>query len=1071
MKQTNEALDLIKQAFLQAKRKKGPKSASMTLGVLKNRLLQLTNRQFDPRNYGASDLRSLVGQLGEPIRLVGDIVEYTIAEHSDAENTEIVPPKPSPGTVGMAGRIRQDLWLSVVDYASGQTYVWDDLLGRARAAAANDEHRVLPTLNPKELAEWRQEFIDAHQRSISGAELVNALRWQEQGLPTSYLPPSLQQQWNKDLTLRVRQRLHSFFATSNAAGISLQESNQVGESKLPEQTLEDEISAARDRGDNFSVGELLLRGATQKALEPTDALVARVICAWSTAKGPLHSPTSLAELGSLTGAFSNDNLATALVNSLRRFNLTNIGVPDATRDLAFKLREEIAEIYGAESRRSPIDACRLAIGKLDAMLSELEGEVTRFLRTTPGTAKSVSIEILKVANRLSPMLIPAERQYLRDVEVLIGPAFRKLCEAHERNDDTDVIRRAPELLQNIKTHKPALGDARLRSAIWTTLVQPIVDHLGSIVEEATSRGAVNLAPELRLRNPSTKADLRGNDKTIFLSFSLQNTGRGHAYDVSLQGNSIGATSILHLAEPAGPFDIPPEAEQLVRIRLTPTAPSQNLEVPIHWMCQTAVGQQAFFHEKLIISQQVTEPNWDALLSSPPYSLNPIRVPERLYGRESSLRRLRLAAMSNASTFVWGQKRIGKTSLLQVLSAELSQRSDTTSILLRMGELASLHEGQLARLIAQRLIENSGLTVAVPTEAEFGPGIGRLVPVVESLTKLTPGHKLIVIIDEFDDLDPAFYMGERGRQFVKALRSVSEVGMTFFFAGSERMEAIYGRHQADLNKWINVQLDRIDSRTDCRALIETPVFGVIEFSAEAIDFIIDYTAGNPFYIHNFCYQVFDRCLQEHRTFVDDNDTQAVRQQLLRALGPTNFAHFWEDNPLLDPSDKRRASAENCIALTCIASLGGRYETLEDLQEVQESLPLAPDDRAITSDLRRACERLVSRKVLGSRVTDIGFVIGLPIFREWLGENAVSKLLPVWTEYREQDRLRREESSPPEPIPTYFDSDSFPIAEDDMLAVAQRLIFCGRQKDVAEIRAWLRQFDDDRTSKALVGAWIC
>ena len=30
---------------------------------------------------------------------------------------------------------------------------------------------------------------------------------------------------------------------------------------------------------------------------------------------------------------------------------------------------------------------------------------------------------------------------------------------------------------------------------------------------------------------------------------------------------------------------------------------------------------------------------------------------------------------------------------------------------------------------------------------------------------------------------------------------------------------------------------------------------------------------------------------------------------------------------------------------------------------------------------------------------------------------------------------------------------------MLAVSQKLIYCNRQKDVAEIRSWLRQFDDD------------
>ena len=38
-------------------------------------------------------------------------------------------------------------------------------------------------------------------------------------------------------------------------------------------------------------------------------------------------------------------------------------------------------------------------------------------------------------------------------------------------------------------------------------------------------------------------------------------------------------------------------------------------------------------------------------------------------------------------------------------------------------------------------------------------------------------------------------------------------------------------------------------------------------------------------------------------------------------------------------------------------------------------------------------------------------------------------------------------------------TFPISEEALLPLSQRLVFCGKQKDVAEIRVWLRQFDDD------------
>lgn len=1043
----------------------------MNLAVLNNRLLQITDRRFTPHTYGASDFRAFVAMLAPDVRLIhegnfwrAELVTSTMIS-TDATGVDVAKNGPPPGAhpgqaSSLTGRIRRDLWTAVMDFASGRTYVWDEKLGSARIATHGELQPRMPTITPVELSEWRQTFLEqnAQAQALDPGSVAQARRWHELGLATHFLPISLQQNWNQELSLRVRQRLQSFFGSIYAHS---DHENEAGRSRGNGSTmsaLEEEITAARGRGDLFSVGELLARELVAAADGSVDPLLARIVCAWASSKSISIDPQSLAELSEQADSFAAGSLATAFINGLARVQDAQKALPDEANDLAFKLRDDISAAYGVD-KRSPTDMCRAAIAALGNNSSDAEAALARFLRTTPATAKSASIELLKTTRRLQAFVVAAERQFLRDLDVLFGPAFRRLCEAYERNDDAEVIRRAPEFLENVKMHAAAPTDPKSRSRFWRTLVLPVLDHLTNIVEEATNRGELALAPALVLRNPSTKADLKSIGTETHLSFSLRNEGKGHARDVTLRPRRVPGISSVTLLEPSGPFDVPPEGEQLIRLGLVLDEVAETLEIPIEWICQTQAGREAVLHDRVLVSQQVTEPDWDALLSSPPYSLNPVRRAERLYGRDSSLRSLRLAAMAGASTFVWGQKRIGKTSLLQVLAAELASRPATTCLLLRMGELTSLHEGQLASLIAHRLSERSGAEIPVPPEASFGAGISQLIPFAEKLTASLPDHKFIVIIDEFDDLDPAFYTGERGKQFVKGLRSVSEVGLTFFFVGSERMEAIYSRHQADLNKWTNVRLDRIDNRADCRALIVDPVAGVIEYAPEAADFITDYTSGNPFYIHNFCYQVFERCLQERRTFVDGNDTQAVRQQLLRALGPTNFSHLWEDNPVLDLHDKRRQAAENCVALSCIALTGGHYESIEDLQDLQESLPLTLDDRARGADLRKACERLVRRNVLVPRKASDGFEIGLAIFREWLAENAVSKLLPVWIEHVTTARNATESSAETTRIAAPPDEAAFPIAEDDMLVVAQRLIYCGRQKDVAEIRTWLRQFDDD------------
>lgn len=1072
MKTRGEAIELVKAAVLQAKKKPGSDARLMTLAVLNNRLLQITDRRFKPSDFGAKDLKDFIAMLAPEVRTVRTEagtwqVDLTHIEPASEKHrgkrtptSQAITPAPPPRAQlpRQEGRIREDLWRSIMDYASDLSYVWDENLGRARPAEPGEQLMRMPTLTSVELKEWRLTFFDEHRNTLSGADLANARHWQEQGLSTQHLPTQLQQLWNRELTRRVRQRLQAFFAALEHRKHDSGTQSSNASPKSAQEIFEEELAAARDNGDSFTVGELFARKLENASESTLDGLLAKVIAAWGGTRGIIIDPDSLGDISEKMQSFSATNLSAAFINALRRLERTGVKWPEAAKDFAYRLRDDITTLYGV-TERSPLENCRAALARLDDVMSEGVAAVGRFLRTTPATAKAASIEMLKISHRLQPLLVLAERQFLLDLEVLIGPAFRKLCEAYERHDDLEVVRRAPEYLENIKIHRPGTSDPRLQSEVWRALVQPVLDHLTSVVQDATERGEIALAPALGLRNPNTKADLRSEKSEIYLSFSLANHGKGHAHDISLRKADTASEANLILVEPAGPFDISPNSEQLIRLRLVLESPCEILEIPIEWICQTTGGKQAVVADRVMVLQQVTEPDWEALLSDPPYGLNPIKRPERLYGRDSLLRQLRLAAMAGTSTFVWGQKRIGKTSLLQVLASELGERADTTCILLRMGELVSLHEGQLARLIAQRLVAKSQANVSVPDESEFGAGLSRLIPFTEDLTDALTNKKFVVIIDEFDDLDPAFYTGERGKQFVKALRSVSEVGLTFFFVGSERMETIYSRHQADLNKWVNVRLDQIDSRKDCKALIVEPVAGVIEFAPEVIDFIIDYTSRNPFYIHNFCYQVFGRCLQEHRTFVDENDIYAVRQQMLRSLGATNFSHLWEDNPVLNLQEKRQQSAENCVALTCLAALGGQYEGIEELMEVQESLQLAPEDRASIGVLRHACERLFMRGVLETRKNGDGFTLKLDIFKEWLVENAGAKLLPIWTEHmasvRESQQSEAETTAMFEPL----ESSSFPIAEDDMLAVAQRLVYCGRQKDVAEIRAWLRQFDDD------------
>ena len=336
-------------------------------------------------------------------------------------------------------------------------------------------------------------------------------------------------------------------------------------------------------------------------------------------------------------------------------------------------------------------------------------------------------------------------------------------------------------------------------------------------------------------------------------------------------------------------------------------------------------------------------------------------------------------------------------------------------------------------------------------------MGKLIPLVERL-KQTWRRKMLVIIDEFDDISSSFYLGERGKQFVKALRTLSEVGVTFMFVGSERMNTIYQSHSADLNKWINRSLDRIENEGDCKALIEAPVRGQIDYEAATVDSIVNYCNGNPFYMHLVAGKVFQHCSQECRTYVSSSDFVYVRRSMFKELGPTNFAHFWEDVPILDPIEKKRAIANNCLFLACLATIGtGRYESIDDLAEVQEQFGLESEQKLTPNEFQEVENKLRQRRVLTKQEGyDQDMEIALPVFKDWLLDSGKAEILPIWS--RLQEELARERQDE-EFQPVFVERESFPIDEDRLLAVSEQLVYLGSQKDVAEVRRWLRQFDDD------------
>ncbi|UPT88411.1 OST-HTH/LOTUS domain-containing protein [Bradyrhizobium barranii subsp. apii] len=298
----------------------------MSVAALNNRLLQKTFRTFQSRDYGADSLKELLEAFKPAFELKEEKGGSTVTFHDLSLSaaslvTRATAPDQqaeSPVSVG-AGRIRADLWTSIMDYSSGNRYVWDERKGIARKASNDDTGPLLPTIRSEEFRTWRAEFLTSAKATLAPEDRAIATRWCEKLLPTSSLPPELQAPWNKELSRRVRDRLSSFFSSRDTRSLD----DEVDQKEFigSDQAADEEMTAAIDSGEFFLVGELVARRLEQKSGVDASTALARMVAAWSTTKGSLLQPDSVPELVGRLDALPTESVALALVSAIRRLRV------------------------------------------------------------------------------------------------------------------------------------------------------------------------------------------------------------------------------------------------------------------------------------------------------------------------------------------------------------------------------------------------------------------------------------------------------------------------------------------------------------------------------------------------------------------------------------------------------------------------------------------------------------------------------------------------------------------------------------------------------------------------------
>lgn len=206
-KNLDEATELVIAAFREAKLRGREDWRHMRISVLKNRLLDLTNRSFDEGHYGAESIQNFVALLPDLLSIDTTVSPWAVTLlNADHLVPDVVP---SPESGAPTKRIRPDLWRAVLDYASKSPFVWDPDIGVARFASSKAGEIPMPTVDKSAVHAWRVDF--ANRNGLADDPTVR--EWVDRDYAARFLSPPLQRAWNDYTRQQVVEILTAFFTS------------------------------------------------------------------------------------------------------------------------------------------------------------------------------------------------------------------------------------------------------------------------------------------------------------------------------------------------------------------------------------------------------------------------------------------------------------------------------------------------------------------------------------------------------------------------------------------------------------------------------------------------------------------------------------------------------------------------------------------------------------------------------------------------------------------------------------------------------------------------------------------
>jgi len=583
-------------------------------------------------------------------------------------------------------------------------------------------------------------------------------------------------------------------------------------------------------------------------------------------------------------------------------------------------------------------------------------------------------------------------------------------------------------------------------------------RLMDLLEEDLENFDGSKPASLEIRAYGKKYPLHEKGREILLGFMVENRGPGYAFDVEVTAhcpidNLLITEPIHHLGrlDPGSiAFKIP------AKVQSTDEQFSFG-NLSISWKNFDGSTSERSFEFDLL--GQRSDLNWAAIELEQPYSLEPVETEDELVGREKIIKDLmrQSLARSVGSSYIFGQKRVGKTSIAKTLKSRI-EADDYLLVYVEGGEYISPDSRQTVKRLGRKLCERiigSDQRFARMLIPEFEDGaFSPIVDFLDAIISIDPRRRILFVLDEFDELPIELYRrGPFGDSFFLAMRSISgKPQFGFVLVGGEKMEFIMSCQGDALNKFRSMRVDYFDKEnywSDFVELVRRPVKSWFDISDEAITALYDQTSGNPFYTKWICSNLFVNMVDRRDSHVTPEEVDEAVRESLREIASNSFQHFWEDGIFETSGDRiEEISIRRRKILLSLAELHRKGARSDEESVVKREIISHYNTGTIISDLKH----LVQRHILVEKNQEYRCKVNF--FQRWLVNAGYREIM---TAFSDSDTILKRKKA---------EEEAHVRSEEIMDLVENWGLYKGQTVSEDRVRAWLNQFGTNMNQRLML-----